>query len=337
MLSECRQTPKETILNFGESVFRLVKKIFPNVSGSEDIDKVMQERFTEGLFNQRLRKTVRSKMLKIRNKTKETFHIQDLIDYAECKNASYDSSHSDSKQTSCDKDHFRQPKANDQKRQNNFVSNSYSKQPNGAYNQLNPSVANSSYNQPPVSSTQQQQTRQNQVMSIQKNKKIETNEPIKGQALFNNTLVNYMCDSGADLSIIDERTYRLIKRHAPDTMLKEEKGIKLKSVSGDIRVIGSVVLKRCVISSTVQLRNVKLIVTDNFLCHKCLLGRDIITKIPVLREKFYSIHGVVKQFSSDIVSIFKREMSQKRMVQNGGYNKKQKSNFHCVDTNFFDK
>ncbi|CAF0827351.1 unnamed protein product [Brachionus calyciflorus] len=137
MFSECRQTPKETILNFVESVCRLVKKIFPNVSGSEDIHKVMQERFTEGLFNQRLRETVRSKMLKMRNKTKKTFHIQDLIDYAECKNSSYDSSHSDLKKTSCDKDQFRQPIANDQNRQNNFVSNSYSKQPYSGYNHSN--------------------------------------------------------------------------------------------------------------------------------------------------------------------------------------------------------
>ena len=64
-LNDCRQTVRESIKDFGENIINMVKKIFPNVNDSTDIDKIMQERFVEGLFCQRLRETVGSKMLKM--------------------------------------------------------------------------------------------------------------------------------------------------------------------------------------------------------------------------------------------------------------------------------
>ncbi|CAF0891319.1 unnamed protein product [Brachionus calyciflorus] len=68
------------------------------------------------------------------------------------------------------------------------------------------------------------------------NSVLNKNEPIIVQALFNNTLVNYMCDSGADITVIDVKTYLLIKRHEPSTILEEYHGGKLYSASGEIKI-----------------------------------------------------------------------------------------------------
>jgi hypothetical protein len=45
----------------------MVKKLFPNVSNSKDIDRISQECFVEGLSNQRLREVVRAKLFKMKN------------------------------------------------------------------------------------------------------------------------------------------------------------------------------------------------------------------------------------------------------------------------------
>ncbi|CAF0952571.1 unnamed protein product [Brachionus calyciflorus] len=91
-LSVCKQLVKESVQDFGNKTIEGVKNLFPSVHNSIDIDRVMQERFVEGLLNQRLREQTRSKMLKMKNiKKDENFKINDLIKYAEYKMASYDS------------------------------------------------------------------------------------------------------------------------------------------------------------------------------------------------------------------------------------------------------
>ncbi|RNA36432.1 hypothetical protein BpHYR1_040714 [Brachionus plicatilis] len=55
-----------TIVDYGEKVTQLVKQIFPKTETSDDIDRLIQDRFLEGLYNQRLREKVRAKMLKMR-------------------------------------------------------------------------------------------------------------------------------------------------------------------------------------------------------------------------------------------------------------------------------
>jgi len=86
-----KQSLNESISDFGRSIIEMVNKLFPSVNECKDIDKIMQERFAEGLSDKKLREKVRSKMLKMRNITKdENFKILDLIKYAECKMASFD-------------------------------------------------------------------------------------------------------------------------------------------------------------------------------------------------------------------------------------------------------
>lgn len=322
MLTQCRQSPRESIVSFGESVSRIVKKIFPNVSDSEDIDRVMQERFAAGLLNQRLRETVRSKMLKMRNiKKDESFKLHDLIDYAECKNSSYEtSSQSDGRFVSSESDNIAQPKkpqfqtqTNQNYKPNMGYNKNYVKPSNNGFqqNNLNTSV------QPTPKQPQLQTQQQEKVMSVKGvfGRISEPNKLIGGQALFNNTLVDYMCDSGADLTIIDEKTFLLIKRHDPDTVL-ESSNRKLTSVSGEIKVLGTLRLKRCLIAPEFDLKNTNILVTENVSGYQCLLGRDIIKRIPALKQKLEGIHTILKEYSSVVMKIFKSEMEERKFRAN---------------------
>ncbi|CAF0831300.1 unnamed protein product [Brachionus calyciflorus] len=51
-----------------------------------------------------------------------------------------------------------------------------------------------------------------------------SDKPIVGQAIFNNPLVKYICDSGADKSIISMELFNLIKKHDPETVMDKYNG-----------------------------------------------------------------------------------------------------------------
>ncbi|RMZ99444.1 hypothetical protein BpHYR1_034101 [Brachionus plicatilis] len=90
-MSDLKQSSRESVVDYREKVTQLVKQIFPKTETSDDIDRLIQDRFVEGLYNQRLREKVRAKMLKMRQiETEKFFKIQDLINYAGCKMSSFD-------------------------------------------------------------------------------------------------------------------------------------------------------------------------------------------------------------------------------------------------------
>ena len=321
-LTDYKQAQKQSIKEYGEAIVNIVKKLFPNVNDSNDIDSIMQERFVEGLFNQRLRETVRAKMLKMKNiKRDELFKITELVSYAECKNASFDSQ-ADKRLLSSQSDvydkqrseyqtygTYQKPKHNYNQKQN-FNSKTY-QQPNPNYSSM--VNQNQHYNQPMATQQQDKFIKNEKVLSFGfGNSNQKFSEPIKGQALFNNTLINYMCDSGADVTIINEKTFRLIKRHAPDTTLNAHIGGRLFSASSEIKVFGQICLKRCLISPSEKLINTTILVTKNISDYECLLGRDIINRIPALRERIDSIQNIVREFSNGVKQIFRNEMQQRR-------------------------
>ena len=89
-LSDFKQSPRESIVDYWEKVTQLVKQIFPKTETSDDIDRLIQDRFVEGFYNQRLREKVRAKILKMRQiETEKVYKIQYLINYTDCKMSSF--------------------------------------------------------------------------------------------------------------------------------------------------------------------------------------------------------------------------------------------------------
>ncbi|CAF1096786.1 unnamed protein product [Brachionus calyciflorus] len=199
----------------------------------------MQERFAEGLFDKKLREKVRSKILKMRNITKhENFKIFDLIKYAECKIASFDEDTVNTTKFGTTSDSDAQHEQSHKKKQKQLESFSRDRP---AYNKYIPKT---------------EQKNDKKVLVVDKNGNKNTrNRPIVGKALFNNTLVNYLCDTGADRRIINKKNFNLIRRHEPNTVMKPYEDGKLYSCTNEMKIYGVVYLKRCLILPSNNLEN----------------------------------------------------------------------------------
>ena len=91
------------------------------------------------------------------------------------------------------------------------------------------------------------------------NKKII--EPIIGQAIFNGIIVNYLCDGGADVTIIDEKLLeKLIGKN--QTAIITYKRNQINSCSGKITIFGTVNVEECIIDPDIKLPEVQLIATN---------------------------------------------------------------------------
>ena len=143
-----------------------------------------------------------------------------------------------------------------------------------------------------------------------KQKPSQDNSPIFGQAILNNTLVKYLCDSGARRSLISLKLFNIIKKHDPQTLLETYTGNELFSCSGKIKIHGFLILKRFVILPEIKLNKVTLLVTENVTGHDFILGRDLVHKIPDFKKYFGEIKKTIKQMSSQVKKIFKEERKQ---------------------------
>lgn len=90
-LSGCKQTKNQTIQEYGDLINSIAKSLFPNISGTDDLDRLMQERFVDGLLNTRLKEIARTKMFKMKlMKKNEPFSFHDLVNYTNCKNEGFE-------------------------------------------------------------------------------------------------------------------------------------------------------------------------------------------------------------------------------------------------------
>jgi hypothetical protein len=95
-------------------------------------------------------------------------------------------------------------------------------------------------------------------------------------------------------------------------MLEEHKISKQCEAINGLRILGSVRLKRCLISPHEQLFNRKILVTSNLFGLQCVVGRDFINQIPSLKQKFGGVQNLLNEFTNEVVHIFKKEMEQRR-------------------------
>ncbi|RNA39717.1 RNA-directed DNA polymerase (reverse transcriptase) domain containing [Brachionus plicatilis] len=258
-------------------------------------------------------------MLKMRQiETEKVYKIQDLINYADCKMSSF----------------YKQPFYNSTTSESDALQNRrYATKPNLKQTFGGNFKSNSfSYNNPREPNNQRQNKAFNPHQSTQKQVKFEDKgnseplhvinavnlrkrpnreRPVIGVAIFNNTLVNYLCDSGADRTIINTKTFNLIKRHSPGTELEIHSGRELFSCSGPIKILDKVELSRCIVSNEEILKNVEILVTETVSNNDCLLLRDLINKLKHIGPRFEHIKTMVKKISYEVRRIFREEMREK--------------------------
>ncbi len=126
--------------------------------------------------------------------------------------------------------------------------------------------------------------------------------PIQGKMLLNKTVVSYLFDTGAELTVISRETYNKLNTEKNPIILREYSGPRICSVDGHVDVLGAINIGTCVIATDCTISNAKMIVLDKIQQHDCLMGRDLIQRIPILNGPTQSIKSKVKEFSDNLLA-----------------------------------
>ena len=108
---------------------------------------------------------------------------------------------------------------------------------------------------------------------------------IVGTAVMDDVLVTYLYDSGADETIVNEALFSRLQAKNPMLKLTPYEGPLVKSCSGPMVIRGFAFVRTCIIDPTDDkaLRDVRLIVAVHKSSYECILGRDLISRVPRLR------------------------------------------------------
>ena len=137
---------------------------------------------------------------------------------------------------------------------------------------------------------------------------------IIGFAIFNNSLIEYLYDTGADTTIIQESFYKKILAEDQTTELVQYNGKPLKSFTTEIKVIGKLILKQCIFNDSNKSTNVELVVTEDQQClNKCIIGTDLMSKIPVFKNLLDQAEETIKTMSDDIIQQYNQKFIHIKM------------------------
>ena len=141
----------------------------------------------------------------------------------------------------------------------------------------------------------------------QSNKKESRNEireapAIQGKALLNQSLVGYLCDLGADLTVINRSTFERINTPEAPILLREYLGPHIKSVGTKVKISGAICIQRCVLDQKCVVENAKMLVLEGDLPYDCIVGRDLIYRVPRMREAAENLRAVVDRCSEELIS-----------------------------------
>ncbi len=117
--------------------------------------------------------------------------------------------------------------------------------------------------------------------------------PIQGKMLLNQLMVSYLFDTGAELTVIARETYEKLNTAEDPIILREYSGPRICSVDGKVKVLGAINVKKCMIADDCTVFNAKIIVLDKVQQHDCLMGRDLIQRIPRLNKPTLNLKSIV--------------------------------------------
>jgi hypothetical protein len=150
---------------------------------------------------------------------------------------------------------------------------------------------------------------------------------LKGFAIFNKTLVEYLYDIGADTTIIQEKIFKQIQIKNKSTQLEIYTGNRIKSFTTEIKILGQIILNKCAFNQSDSHKNIKIIVTENQTStNECIIGTDLMEQIPDFNNYMQLIEQKIKTMSDDI---FKRYSVEKSLEKT---NVNQLKNYHIINT-----
>ena len=122
---------------------------------------------------------------------------------------------------------------------------------------------------------------------------------VKGFAIFNNTLIEYLYDSGSDTTLITENLLRKIQLEDINTKLVQYIGKPLKSFTSEVKIIGQLNLDKCSFNQTDNLNDIKIVVTENQeSMNGCIIGTDLMKQIPEFDSAMQQLEETIKNMSN---------------------------------------
>ena len=333
------QREDESITSYGNALIDLAGKIFEE-SSTAKVEDYLKHQFARGILNPSLEEKVSEKILKMRG---QPFSFKQLLEYVNIKekmrnenakltmqlinrqpntyhndNHTVDNKHLRSKsmgrQSNLSSSDNRHPQ---QYQQQYCPPQSFNYQQNQAHHrstskfrpqrQQNQPYSNQQQQNQSLSNQQQQNNRSNNgTQSI--NKIYSATGPkdpaLFGLAILNNTLVEYLYDSGAVTTIISEETYNLIKAQDPKTHLKTYRGRSLYSANKKMTILGTVRFRKCIFSPQLSFRGLIAIVCQDLKGDECLLGRNWQRRIPPMKDTLDSMSLLIEQYSKGVKEIY---------------------------------
>ena len=122
--------------------------------------------------------------------------------------------------------------------------------------------------------------------------------------IIGDNLVNYQCDGGADITIINENLLNKIKSVNTSNEVVPYNGKSIQSCSGEIKVFGTVTVSQLIIDPNNILENAKIIATNHNSKYPCILGRDLINKMHKLKEHLENIKDAINSITNEVKSYF---------------------------------
>ena len=125
---------------------------------------------------------------------------------------------------------------------------------------------------------------------------------IQGEMLIGNEMVEYLCDPGAALTVISSRLYERINTITKPIPLRPYIGQPLTSCNLKIKILGEVVLDRCTLSLDFSVKNIRMVVMENLTHYECLMGRDMIARIPIFSRPVEELRDSVNRCTENLYS-----------------------------------
>ncbi len=115
-------------------------------------------------------------------------------------------------------------------------------------------------------------------------------------------MISYLCDPGAHATVISRQTFNKINTPENPTFVHTYTGKPISSCNEKIGVLGLARIKSCKISSSITIKDVEVIVIETLINQECLMGRDLIARIPELANQVSNLRARVLAYTEDIIS-----------------------------------
>ncbi|CAF0898709.1 unnamed protein product [Brachionus calyciflorus] len=260
----------------------------------ENLEFNLKKKFVEGLYNFRLREKCREKLYKL-NRQNVIFSYKQLVEFAIDKFYGFDLP-TDTNSSDYASKNMRSTNFN---YQNNYSSQQYSNNNNYKPNS-NDNLSQTNFKPESKNEASTDSKLENNCVAAKSQNKF------KGNAIFNKTFVSYLFDTGAVRTIINKKLFEQLKQDDPTIQLKPFTGPKLYSCSSKIKIFGQVVLKKCQLTSDskLNLTNAILVVTNHKSKNDCILGTDLIERVPCFNRKINGINTTMRDISYSLEKQF---------------------------------